>query len=294
MHVNKRKSSGVERREAGTSNNIFRAARGSADMSHIPNPFLNSDTQQPRQPQTPTGPGFLLMTRPPSGSNSLGRGGLFSPSHRHSPNPSDSFIPLSGTRSNNSQNNSRRGGFGGRFSQGGGGRGQGSPRMFSPYHPSPSRGGGKWTMGIIGSNQGSPFTPSRQGGNWDSYSNHRQNRYSNGGSRGGRDRGPISDTPIEKFVSPSMVKNPWAEFNMQVITPVTNSLVKSLSNPSLDDSEIIIDSDTSVAIENSYEGGISGTEGDSSPVPDTGSDSPYIATSSTSDKDGGSDSTGDD
>lgn len=91
-----------------------------------------------------------------------------------------------------------------------------------------------------------------------------------------------------------MVKDPWAEFDLEILTPVTNPLGRSLAVPSLDDSEIIIDSDTSVVVENSYEGGVSGTEGDSSPVPDTGSDSPYIATSSTSDKDGGSDSTGED
>lgn len=152
-------------------------------------------------------------------------------------------------------------------------------------------------MGSPGRNQGFPFTPTRQGGNRDSFGNHRQNRlHFSGGSRGGggRDRGPISDIPIEKFVSPSMVKDPWAEFDLQILTPVTNPLRRSLAVPSLDDSEIIIDSDTSVVVENSYEGGVSGTEGDSSPVPDTGSDSPYIATSSTSDKDGGSDSTGED
>lgn len=91
-----------------------------------------------------------------------------------------------------------------------------------------------------------------------------------------------------------MVKDPWAEFDLQILTPVTNPLGRSLAIPSLDDSEIIIDSDTSGVVENSYEGGVSGTEGDSSPVADTGSDSPYIATSSTSDKDGGSDSTGED
>lgn len=150
-------------------------------------------------------------------------------------------------------------------------------------------------MGSPGRNQGFPFTPSRQGGNRDSFGSHRHNRsFPNGGSRGGRDRGPISDIPIDKFVSPSMVKDPWAEFDLPVLPPVINPCGRSSSGPSLDDSEIIIDSDTSVVVENSYEGGVSGTEGDSSPVPDTGSDSPYVATSSTSDKEGGSDSTGED
>ena len=277
-------------------------------MSRIPNPFLGGDTQ-PKHPHTPTpsGPSFLMMTRPPSGSNSYGgRGGRgvpftpFTPSHRHvlTHTPSDSFIAFSATGSNNSQENIRRG-RGGRFS-GGGGRGQGSPRMFSPFHPSPqARGGGKWSIGV-------PFTPTRHSGNRDSFGNQRQHRFSfNGnGSRGGRDLGPISDIPVEKFVSPNMVGDPWAEFDVPATvpaphtpdTPDTLTRTATLPLPLLDDSEIVIDSDTSVVVENSFEGGggVSGTEGDSSPVPDTGSDSPYVATSSTSDKDGASDSTGDD
>lgn len=253
---------------------------------------------QPKQPQTPSSPGFLMMTRPPSGSNSYGwrgaRGGPFTPSQRHSLSPSDSFIPFSATGSNNNQDSSRRG-RGGRFSHGGGGRGQGSPRMYSPYQPSPARGGGEWSMGSPGHHQGSPYTPTRPNGNRDSYGNTRQNRFSfNGSSRGGRDRGPISDIPVEKFVSPSMVRDPWAEFDVPTTVPTPDPLRRTSTVPSLDDSEIVIDSDASVLVENSYEGGVSGTEGDSSPVPDTGSDSPYVATSSTSDKDGGSDSTGDD
>lgn len=170
--------------------------------------------------------------------------------------------------------------------------------MYSPYHPSPRGGGGERHMGSPGHNQGASFTPNRQ--NRDSYGNQRQHRFSfNGNSRGGRDnRGPISDIPVEKFVSPSMVKDPWAEFDvpMTVTTvPTPDPLRRTSTLPLLDDSEIIIDSDTSVVVENSYEGGgVSGTEGDSSPVPDTGSDSPYVATSSTSDKDMASDSTGED
>ena len=69
-------------------------------------------------------------------------------------------------------------------------------------------------------------------------------------------------------------------------------VVKSDDFGCLDDSEVIIDSDTSasVLVQNSFDGVASDVEIDSSPVHDTGSDSPNIATSSTSEKDTGSDS----
>lgn len=267
-------------------------------MRRIPNPFVGGE-MQPKQPQTPSSPGFLMMTRPPSGSNSYGwrggnRGGPFTPSQRHSLSPSDSFIPFSATGSNNNQDSSRRG-RGGRYSQSGGGRGgQGSPRMYSPYQHTPSRGSGEWSIGgSAAHHQGGQFTPTRPNGNRDSFGNMRQNRFSfNGSPRGGRDRGPISDIPVEKFVSPSMVKDPWAEFDVPTTVPTPDPLRRTSTVPLLDDSEIVIDSDTSVVVidsdtsvvvENSFEGGVSGTEGDSLPVPDAGSDSPSVATSSSSD-----------
>lgn len=112
--------------------------------------------------------------------------------------------------------------------------------------------------------------------------------------------GPISDIPIDKFISPSMVQDPWAKFDVccesdSDVMYVSEAVVMGSSPEvtSLDDSEIVIDSDACVIVENSYEDRVSGMEGESPPVPDAGSESPYIVTSSTSEKDTGSDTASD-
>lgn len=134
--------------------------------------------------------------------------------------------------------------------------------------------------------------------------NNRGHFNSNGRGGGHGGKGPLSDVPIDKFVSINMIKDPWSELddtkdttdNSMTVssnTSSSNTNRESISVGGLDDSEIIIETDTSAFIDNSYNNHDvdSGTEGDSSPVHDTGSDSPYnIATSSTSEKDTGSDS----
>lgn len=135
--------------------------------------------------------------------------------------------------------------------------------------------------------------------------NNRGSFNSNGRGGGHGGKGPLSDVPIDKFVSLDMVKDPWSELDdtkdakdisrrLNSNTSSSNTNSESVSASGLDDSEIIIDTDTSAFVDNSYNAGVdSGTEGDSSqsPVHDTGSESTYnIATSSTSEKDTGSDS----
>lgn len=286
-------------------------------MSRIPNPFGSGEGQQQhsggyssspghQSSGSTATPGFLIMTRPPSGSNRYGGRGYktqVSPSHPGPSEQKNSFIPFSSSGGGNSSQESTKSSSGGRgrYNRGGGGRHfstQGSPRFAYPYQQSPGR------INNYGQNQDFPNTPRcrpNQGGRRFSDMQDRsfgdQKKFnSNDNSRRGRDRGPLSDVPIDKFISHNMVKDPWADFDEEVEDNVDSVPVHPQENPiivTLDDSEIIIDSDASVIIENSYEEGISGTEGDSSPVHDTGSDSPYVATPSTSEKDTGSDSTSD-
>nr|XP_045605882.1 pro-resilin-like [Procambarus clarkii] len=287
-------------------------------MSRIPNPFAGGAGQQQQGPQSSSSPGhqqgaqatstpgFLIMTRPPSGSNRYGGRGYntHNSTSQHNPNQQkNNFIPFSSNGGNNSsQEGNRRGGGGGRgrFNHGGGGRNfsaQGSPRFAYPFQQSPAR-----INNPYGQNQGFANTPRNRQNNKSGarYSDTHDRAFgdqkkfsSNGNSRRGRDRGPLSDVPIDKFVSNNMIQDPWAEFDDDVDDNLPQHPQSSPVLVTLDDSEIVIDSDASVIVENSYEEGISGTECDSSPVHDTGSDSPYVATSSTSEKDTGSDSTSD-
>ncbi|XP_045605882.2 uncharacterized protein [Procambarus clarkii] len=288
-------------------------------MSRIPNPFAGGAGQQQQGPQSSSSPGhqqgaqatstpgFLIMTRPPSGSNRYGGRGYntHNSTSQHNPNQQkNNFIPFSSNGgSNSSQEGNRRGGGGGgrgRFNHGGGGRNfsaQGSPRFAYPFQQSPAR-----INNPYGQNQGFANTPRNRQNNKSGarYSDTHDRAFgdqkkfsSNGNSRRGRDRGPLSDVPIDKFVSNNMIQDPWAEFDDDVDDNLPQHPQSSPVLVTLDDSEIVIDSDASVIVENSYEEGISGTECDSSPVHDTGSDSPYVATSSTSEKDTGSDSTSD-
>lgn len=300
LHVNRRKHSGVG--AYGTlcsASNYLRIFT----MSRIPNPFVSEQGQQPPGSQPSSTPGFLVMTRPATGSNSYGGRDYRSPYHTPA-RPSDSFIPLStpGSKNGNDDAN-RRGGMRGsigRFSRGGARNfpNQGSPRFIHPYQQTPGR------MNIpFGQSQGYPNTPRgrpniNHGGRFGDRQDRSfgdQNKFNNSpSSRRGRQRGPIADVPIDKFISHNMVKDPWADFDVAdvdtTLNPISSPVVVTLEDS---DAELIIDSDASVIIENSYEDGISGTEGDSSPVHDTGSDSPYVVTSSTSEKDTGSDSTSD-
>lgn len=277
------------------------SSRGFITMSRIPNPFLGGQGQQQKTPQKAPTPGFLLMTRPPTGSNSYGGNASagfkdqYSPSNTSPSRAAESFIPFSAIGSNhdgNRRGGNRGGGGSGRYNRGGGRHmtNQTPQRFPYPYQQNAGR-------------MPSPYCQGGQG-----YGNSPRGRQNHGNQRGGRFGGdhnrfnsnngnnsrrmhantPLSDVPIDKFVSPSMVKDPWEHFESdEAIEPEPCPVI------TLDNSEIIIDSDTSVVIENSYEEGVSGTEGDSSPVHDTGSDSPYVATSSTSEKDTGSDTASD-
>ncbi|XP_071518605.1 uncharacterized protein [Panulirus ornatus] len=274
-------------------------------MSRIPNPFLSGQGQQQQSTQSTSTPGFLVMTRPATGSNSYGGRDYRSPYHTPS-RPSDSFIPLSASGSKiSNEDANRRGGSRnsiGRYIRSGARNfpNQGSPRFIHPYQQTPGR-----MSTPFGQNQGFSNSPRGRlniapvGGRFADRQDRsfgEQNMFNHTpNSRRGRNRGPLAFVPIDKFVSLSMVKDPWAEFDVTADADTTSNPNSSPVVVTLGDSdaELIIDSDVSVVIENSYEEGISGTEGDSSPVHDTGSDSPYLVTSSTSEKDTGSDSTSD-
>ncbi|KAK3893957.1 hypothetical protein Pcinc_002253 [Petrolisthes cinctipes] len=278
-------------------------------MSRIPNPFVhgNSQGQPQRNPDSCSMPGFLLMTRPPGGSNSYsGGGGRHSFTNHGGRDPAGDFICFSPSsmNSNVSESSMRRGsggggggrGLGGRSSRGGGGRDgghmrhqqqgfQGSPRFPYPYQqqsPSPHRHPHSYSHTPRGR-----YNYGQTVDNFNSYNNN-----NSGNSRRGKGHmGPISDIPIDKFISPSMVQDPWVNFDlcdndMMCVSEAVVSGSSAVVVTSLDDSEIVIDSDASVIVESSYEdGGVSGMEGDSPPAPDPGSESPYVATSSTSEKD---------
>lgn len=297
-------------------------------MSRLPNPFLSGQGNQQRTPQRPPTPGFLMMTRPPVGSNQFGGAHYQSPSTQ-----SENFIPFSnigGNSSDNRQGNSQgHGRYNFNRNNGGGRHGNNTPRFAHPYQQSPggrmpsprshhgqghSHGfsntpGGRYNSNPSGMNYSTPrgnfsATPggrfnSGGGGRRDSFRDHRNRSFndfntpdSNGNSKGGwdrsRGRGPISSIPIDKFISDNMVGDPWAEFYDGSHGGQVEQLNQSDSG-CLEDLEIIIDSDTSARVENSFDDVVSDTEVDSSPVHDTGSDSPNIATSSTSEKDTGSD-----
>ncbi|XP_076065690.1 uncharacterized protein LOC143039473 [Oratosquilla oratoria] len=264
-------------------------------MSQIPNPFLAEDKPQQHPSRALTSQDFLLMTPVSATPTTTGRhrGGKnrgrwhFTSPWRSPPqagNQGTGFIPISsgeGHENSASKNQDRRGRGGGP----GGGPFQGGHRYSYPYQHTPQQ-----------QNQG--FSPQRHGFG-------HQRHHSNGGDRNERrnvrklqygskreDRAPLSSVPIEKFISSSMVADPWSEFSDG---EGSDMAFTKLSPMTLDDSEIIIDSDASVIVESSYEEGQSqsGNEGDSSPFVDTGSDSPHIATPSTSEKDTGSDSLSD-
>ncbi|KAG7171499.1 uncharacterized protein LOC121863080 [Homarus americanus] len=258
-------------------------------MSRLPNPFTSGQGHhQYQRPQSTPPPSFLIMTRAASGANMYGGGtsrhSHSSPLHRSSSDSANNYISFSG----GGQEGNRRGGGGGgrgRFNRGGSRSfgGEGSPRFAHPYKHSPVR----LNNNPYGHNHGFSSTPRHRSGDHSNF-----NSFSN--SKRGRNRGPLTDIPIDKFVSHNMVQNPWAEFVVEEEVDVRVHNQSSSDVVNLDDSEIIIDSDASANTfgENSYEEGASGNEGDSSPVHD-GSDSPYVATSSTSEKDTGSDSMSD-
>ncbi|XP_068243276.1 caprin homolog [Palaemon carinicauda] len=168
------------------------------------------------------------------------------------------------------------------------------------YNPNSSGMSYSTPRGNFNVTPGGRFSHGGGGGRRDNFRDRQNRSYndfntpdSNGNNKGGwdrsRGRGPISSIPIDKFINDNMVEDPWVEFYDGLHSDNVEHLKQSDSG-CLEDSEIIIDSDTSARVENSFDDVVSDTEVDSSPIHDTGSDSPNIATSSTSEKDTGSDS----
>ncbi|CAL4200678.1 unnamed protein product [Meganyctiphanes norvegica] len=242
------------------------------------------------------------MHHTPGGFSGGGGGNNRSPMH-HTPGG----FSGGGNGNNRSPMHHTPGGFSGGGSRGtiGGGRNDFRMGNFNnSYQQSPyNQQGQNYSQSpghhnIRGQRHGFSNTPNNR--NNQQFGNNRGKFNSNGRNGGHGGKGPLSDVPIDKFVSFDMVNDPWRELeglkevagDSRKLTFSSSSNRESVSG--LDDSEIVIDTDTSAFVDNSYNNGApdagadSGTEGDSSPVHDTGSDSPYnIATSSTSEKDTG-------
>ena len=179
----------------------------------------------------------------------------------------NNYSPGSGRAGNNNFNwrghNNRRGGRN-RHNQ--------SQRFGSPYEINGNR----------GFNHSSNRTPQshyhNRNNRGNSFGGARPKDFSQNNSMGGKT--PLKEIPIDKFIMPSMIADPWADFN-DTFDSGRESSGSVLTLSTTLEPEDLTSSDHPENVANSEDG--------SSPIHDTGSESPNIATTSTSEKDTESD-----